>query len=182
MSPTSVNFVFCSGWNQCRPGLKIWCSGSSLQATVLGRSQPLIFVGLRTQLLSFFLMFTLERKRESMSGRGTERERETQNLKQPPGPGLAAQSTTGGSNPWPMMRSWPELKSDTQPTEPPRCPLRTQLLRGLLSFLNTWPSPWYWQPGSTISLLRELWEKCKMNKQIVGKVKWSLKYFINPNK
>ena len=40
-----------------------------------------------------------------------ERERETQNKKQPPGSELSAQSLTRGSNPG-TMRSWPELKSD----------------------------------------------------------------------
>ena len=47
------------------------------------------------------------------------RERETQNPKQAPGSELSTQSPTWDSNSG-TMRSWPELKSDTQPTEPPR--------------------------------------------------------------
>ena len=46
----------------------------------------------------FFLMFIFERKRQSASGRGTERERETQNPKQAPGFELSAQNLTQGSN------------------------------------------------------------------------------------
>ena len=61
-----------------------------------------------------------ERQRQRMS-RGGWRERETQNPKQAPGPELSTQSPTRGSNSW-AVRSWPELKSDTQPTEPPRRP------------------------------------------------------------
>ena len=49
------------------------------------------------------------------------RERETQNLKQAPGSELSVQSLTRGSN-LRTMRSWPEPKSDAQPTEPPRHP------------------------------------------------------------
>ena len=72
----------------------------------------------------FFLMYIYfwERGRQSMSRGGEgQRERETQNPKQAPGFELSAQSPTGGSNPR-AMRSWPELKSDAQRTEPPRCP------------------------------------------------------------
>ena len=47
-----------------------------------------------------------------------ERERETQ--KQTPGSELSVQSPMLGSNPQ-TARSQPEPKSDTQPTEPPRC-------------------------------------------------------------
>ena len=50
-----------------------------------------------------------------------QREREAQNLKQAPGSELSAQSQTRGSNPR-TLRSCPELKSDAQTTEPPRCP------------------------------------------------------------
>ena len=70
----------------------------------------------------FFLMFTYfwetERDR-SWAGQGR-REREMQNLKQVPGSELSAQSPAWGLNLW-TMRSWPEQKSDAQPTEPPRC-------------------------------------------------------------
>ena len=61
-----------------------------------------------------------ERGRQSRVGEG-QRERETQNLKQAPGSELSAQSPTRGSNSR-TMRSWPEPKSDAQPTEPPRRP------------------------------------------------------------
>ena len=49
------------------------------------------------------------------------KERETQNLKPAPGSKLSAQSPTWGSNS-PTVRSWPEPKSEAQPTEPPRRP------------------------------------------------------------
>ena len=64
-------------------------------------------------------MFIFERHRARV-GEG-QRQKETQNLKQARGSELSAQSPTRGSNP-PTVRSWPELKSDAQPTEPPRCP------------------------------------------------------------
>ena len=50
-----------------------------------------------------------------------QRERETQKPKQAPGSELSAQSPMRGPNSR-TARSWPELKSDTQPTEPPRRP------------------------------------------------------------
>ena len=50
-----------------------------------------------------------------------QKERETQNPKQAPDSELSAQSPTLGSNSW-SVRSQPELKSDVQRTEPPRCP------------------------------------------------------------
>ena len=56
-----------------------------------------------------------------------QRERETQNLKQAPGSELKAQSPTRGSNSQ-TVRARPEPKSDTQPTEPPRCPCGTLFL------------------------------------------------------
>ena len=49
------------------------------------------------------------------------RERGRQNLKQTPGSELSAQSPTRGSNSR-VVRSWPEPKSDAQPTESPRYP------------------------------------------------------------
>ena len=51
-----------------------------------------------------------------MSGGGAEREG-AHNLKQALGSELSAQSQTRGSNSW-SARSWPEPKSDAQPTEP----------------------------------------------------------------
>ena len=56
-----------------------------------------------------------------MNGGGA-RKRETQNPKQVPGSELLAESLTWGLS-LEMARSWPRPKSDTQPTEPPRCPI-----------------------------------------------------------
>ena len=50
-----------------------------------------------------------------------QRERETQNPKQAPDSEPSAQSPTWRSN-LQAVRSWPELKSDAQPTQPPRFP------------------------------------------------------------
>ena len=47
-----------------------------------------------------FLMLIFERKRQSASRGGAERERETQNSKQAPGSELSAQNPMQGSNPW----------------------------------------------------------------------------------
>ena len=74
---------------------------------------------------NFFNVYFCERQRqrdgetECEQGRGRERGR--QNLKQAPGLELSAQSLRRGSNAC-TMRSWPELKLDAQPTEPPWCP------------------------------------------------------------
>ena len=65
------------------------------------------------------------RQREIDHEWGRVRERETQNLKQVPGSELSAQSPIRGSNSQ-TARSWPELKSAAQPTEPPRHPSTTQ--------------------------------------------------------
>ena len=62
-----------------------------------------------------------ESQRQSANRGGAERERERQNQKQAPGSELAAQSPTRGLNSQ-TVRSWPEPKSDAQPTEPPRHP------------------------------------------------------------
>ena len=62
-------------------------------------------------------MFIFERKRQSMSGGGAERE--TQNPKQAPGSESSAQNLTQGSNPQ-TVTSLPEPKSDAQLAEPPR--------------------------------------------------------------
>ena len=47
----------------------------------------------------FYILILRERKRQSMSWGGAERERETQNLKQAPGSELSAQSPRQGLNP-----------------------------------------------------------------------------------
>ena len=67
----------------------------------------------------FFYLFLRDRGRV-WAGEG-QRERETQNPKQAPGSELLAQSPTWGLKSQ-TVRSWPEPKSDTQPTEPPRYP------------------------------------------------------------
>ena len=50
-----------------------------------------------------------------------QKEKDIQNLKQAPGFELSAQSPTWGSNPA-TTRSWPELKLEAEPADPPRCP------------------------------------------------------------
>ena len=72
---------------------------------------------LKKKFLTFIYFW--DRESQSMNGGGSERGR--QNLKQAPGSELSAQSPTWGSNSW-TTRSWPELKSFAQPTEPPRRP------------------------------------------------------------
>ena len=67
----------------------------------------------------FLFIFETERDR-AWAGEG-QRERETQNRKQAPGSELSAHSPTRGLNSQ-TVRSWPELKLDAQPTEPPRRP------------------------------------------------------------
>ena len=61
-----------------------------------------------------------ETERDRVSGQG-QRKRETQNLKQAPGSELSTQSPTRCSNPW-IMRSWPELKLDTNWLSHPGAP------------------------------------------------------------
>ena len=68
----------------------------------------------------FLFIFETERDR-AWAGEG-QREGETQNLKWAPGCELSAQSPSRGSNSR-SVRSWPELKLDAQPTEPPRHPI-----------------------------------------------------------
>ena len=63
-------------------------------------------------------MFVFERETECECGGGVEREGD-RILKQAPGSELSAQSPTRGSNSR-AVRSWPELKSAAQMTEPPR--------------------------------------------------------------
>ena len=72
---------------------------------------------LKKIFLTFIYYWQIERDR-AWAWEG-QRERETQNLKQAPGSELSAQSLTQG---WKSQTvwSWPELKPDAQPTEPPR--------------------------------------------------------------
>ena len=83
----------------------------------------------------FYRLFIFEREAEHEWGRV--RERETQNLKQAPGSELSAQSPTRGSNSR-TTRSWPELKSAAQPTEPPRRPrlFKSQWYTFLFQFIS----------------------------------------------
>ena len=70
----------------------------------------------------FIYFWQRERERDRAWAGEVQRERETQNPKQAPGSELSAQSPTRGSNSR-TARSWPEPKSDAQPTEPPRRPV-----------------------------------------------------------
>ena len=82
----------------------------------------------------FFYVYFWQRERDrAWVGEG-QRERETQNQKQAPGSEPSAQSLTQGSNSR-TTRSWPEPKSDTQPTEPPRCPWSAVILIQIYSSL-----------------------------------------------
>ena len=67
-----------------------------------------------------------------MSGGGAERERGTQDPKQVPGSELSAQSPMWGLNSR-TVRSWPEPKSDAQPTKQPRHP-KVYLLRDMFCY------------------------------------------------
>ena len=82
------------------------------------------FFFLVAPLKKFFFnvyLFLRETETECQWVRGRERERETQNRKQAPGSEPSVQSPARGSNSR-AVRSWPEPKSDAQPTEPPRRP------------------------------------------------------------
>ena len=72
-------------------------------------------------------MYYWETERDRAWAWEGQREEETQNLKQAPGSQCSAQSPTLDSNPQ-TVKSWPELKSDAQPTEPPRRPMMMILL------------------------------------------------------
>ena len=72
----------------------------------------------------FFNVYFWERERQTVQ---VKRERETQNLKQAPDSELSAHSLTWGSSSR-SMRSWSGPRSDTQLTEPPRCPSNTHIL------------------------------------------------------
>ena len=91
--------------------------------------------------LIFFLTFIYfwDRERQSMNRGGAEREKETQNQKQAPGSEPSAQSPTQGSNSR-TVRSWPELKSDALPTEPPRRP--PNLYFKQITLTTVWGAGW----------------------------------------
>ena len=75
--------------------------------------------------INLFLTFTYFWEGDSAHAWRGGRERGGQRI--PVGSELSAQSPTRGSNSW-TVRSWPELKSDAQPTEPPRCPVLVWIL------------------------------------------------------
>ena len=78
----------------------------------------------------FFKVYLFLRERVCVHELGKSRERGRHGIwKQAPGSELSAQSPMQGLDPW-AMRSWPELKLEAQPTEPPRH-------RHVERFLNT---------------------------------------------
>ena len=95
--------------HQCKSSLKyypflVWVAGSSVRRF-------------------FFNIYLFLRQRETEHEWERVGKRETQNLKQAPGSERSAQSPTRGLNSR-SVRSWPEPKSATQLTEPPRSPKR----------------------------------------------------------
>ena len=121
-----------SCWHRAQRGActhKLWDHDLSWSPSLNQLSHPgapQIFLFLN-DLKKIFLMFIFERERDRMWVWEVQWERETQNLKHTPGSELSAQSLMQGSNPR-TARSWPELKSDAQPTEPPRCPWQLKTL------------------------------------------------------
>ena len=71
----------------------------------------------------FKCLFILERHTEHEWGRGREREGDTESEASSRVWAVSTEPPRG-LNPW-SMRLWPELKSDAQLTEPPRCPQNT---------------------------------------------------------
>ena len=97
-------------------------SGQCLESvSSMSKSFCFVFLGFFFFWVFFNVyLFLRQRETEREWGRGRERG-ETQNQKQAPGSELSAQSPTRGSNSR-TVRSRPEVKSDAQPTEPPRRP------------------------------------------------------------
>ena len=79
-----------------------------------------IYIFIKNLIFIIYLFFKVYLFLRERVGVG-QREKETQNLKQAPGSRPSAQNLTWGLNSQ-TARSWPELKSDAQPTELPRCP------------------------------------------------------------
>ena len=98
-------------------------------------------------------LFLTERNR-AWVGEG-QRERETQNPKQAPSSELPAQSPMRSSSSQ-TARSWPELKSDAQPTEPPRCPSNCFLNQVSTCFHHS-SSRSTWSSASSWALLGNLY-------------------------
>ena len=99
--------LFQGGWTQF--SFRQQCAGISF-----GPYTPKLHV----RKYYFFKCLLVLRERQSMNKGGAESERETQNPKRAPGSERSAQSPSRGSNSR-TVRSRPEPKSDTQPTEPP---------------------------------------------------------------
>ena len=98
-------------------------------------------------------------EREHKRGRA-ERERETQYPKQAPGSELSGQSPTWASNSW-TVKSWPESKSDTQPTEShPGAPV-------------TW---WFYCSENNF-WSQTFWKSCHFFYHIYWKIIFLLKYW-----
>ena len=104
------------------PGTMSWAKFKSQMPNWLSHpGAPKFFFIFFIKKKFVFNLHFWERQRQDVSGLG-QREREAQNLKQAPGSELSAQSLTRGLNSQ-TVRSWPESKSVTQPTEPPQVPL-----------------------------------------------------------
>ena len=110
------------------PGIRIWAKIKSQMLNWLSHPDtPFWFIfDISNSMIDWFitcLFFLRWRERHThrvQVGEGR-REREAQNLKQAPGSEPSARSPTWGLNSQ-TARSWPEPKSDAQPTEPLRRP------------------------------------------------------------
>ena len=98
----------------------------SFQSTGLSPLWLGLFLGIFL-IFSFLLFIYFETERDRVWAGEGQRGRETQNPTQAPGSELSAWSPMRGSNSQ-TRRSWPELKSDAQLTEPPRHPCLFTLL------------------------------------------------------
>ena len=92
-----------------------------VEETDIGDTHFLSSVGFILNIYIFLTCIHFLRDRDGVQAGQGPREKGTQNLKQAPGSEPSAQSPTRGLNPR-AARSRPELKSDAQPTEPPRRP------------------------------------------------------------
>ena len=105
-----------------------------------------------------------------------QRERETQNLKQAPGSEPSAQSLTRGSNSR-TARSWPEPKSDAQPTEPPMRP-ETAIWISRLSKEDP-PHPWGWMSSNLLGPEQEKKKKKVEKGQICSLcLSWDIHFLL----
>ena len=95
----------------------------------------LFFLFIHFIMFIYFWKKERERERERAWVEEGQRDRERQNLRQAPGFELLAQSLTWCSNSQ-TLKSWPELKLDTQLTEPPRCPYSFIFKISILKYLE----------------------------------------------